>query len=52
MPHLDTVLDGPQAWDADPVIRRAVEIRDGVIRNPEILSFQHRAPQYPHPQLA
>ncbi|HEY3735343.1 MAG TPA: N(5)-(carboxyethyl)ornithine synthase, partial [Streptosporangiaceae bacterium] len=51
MPYLATVLDGPQAWDADPVIRRAVEIRDGVIRNPEILSFQHRAPQYPHARL-
>jgi hypothetical protein len=24
-----------------------VEIQDGTIRNPAILSFQHRAPEYP-----
>jgi alanine dehydrogenase len=52
LPCLETVLGGPGAWDADPVIGRAIEIRDGVIRNPDILSFQHRAPQYPHPRLA
>jgi alanine dehydrogenase len=51
LPHLATVLGGPGAWDSDPVIRRAIEIRDGVIQNPDILSFQHRAPHYPHPRL-
>jgi alanine dehydrogenase len=51
LPHLAAVLGGPGAWDSDPVIRRAVEIRRGVIQNPDILSFQHRAPQYPHPRL-
>ena len=51
LPYLETVLSGPGAWDSDPVIGRAVEIRDGVIRNPDILSFQHRAPQYPHRRL-
>ena len=29
-------------------IRRAIEIRDGVIQNPKILSFQSRAAEYPH----
>jgi hypothetical protein len=43
-----TVLDGPQAWEADQTIRRAIEIHDGVIKNPAILSFQQRSPQYPH----
>jgi alanine dehydrogenase len=52
LPHVRTVLGGPEAWDRDQVIRKAVEIRDGVIRNPDILAFQHRAPQYPHPRLA
>jgi alanine dehydrogenase len=51
LPHLAAVLGGPGAWDSDPVIRRAIEIRGGVIQNPDILSFQHRAPQYPHPRL-
>lgn len=48
LPHLRTVLGGPAAWEADDILRRAVEIRDGVIRNPSILSFQHRSPDYPH----
>jgi alanine dehydrogenase len=47
--HLRTVLAGPGAWDRDETIRRAIEIRDGTIQNPDILAFQHRAPQYPHP---
>jgi hypothetical protein len=44
------VLAGPEAWEADPTVRRALEIRDGVIQNPQILSFQHRSPDYPHPR--
>ena len=48
LPHLSTVLAGPDAWKADPVIYRAVEIRQGVIQNPSILSFQQRAADYPH----
>jgi len=51
LPHLKTVLAGPGAWDGDETIRRAIEIRDGTIQNPDILSFQHRAPQYPHQRL-
>jgi alanine dehydrogenase len=49
--YLKTVLGGPAAWASDETIRRAIEIRDGVIQNPAILAFQHRAPQYPHPRL-
>jgi alanine dehydrogenase len=48
LPHIGSVLGGPQAWDANETIRRAIEIRDGVIQNPHILSFQHRSPDYPH----
>jgi alanine dehydrogenase len=51
LPYLGAVLGGPAAWDSDQTIRRAIEIRDGVIQNPDILSFQNRAPQYPHPRL-
>ena len=51
LPYLKTVLGGPAAWDSDETIRQAIEIRDGVIQNPAILAFQHRAPQYPHPRL-
>jgi alanine dehydrogenase len=49
LPFLRTVLDGPDAWESDETIRRAIEIRDGVVRNPDVLAFQRRAPTYPHP---
>ena len=41
-------MAGPAAWDANETIRRAIEIRDGVIQNPRILSFQGRSPEFPH----
>ncbi len=50
-PYLPIVMAGPAAWEADETIRRAIEIRDGVIHNPKILSFQGRSPAYPHPRL-
>jgi len=52
LPLLPTVLGGPDCWDATPTVARAIEIRDGVIQNPAILSFQGRAPQHPHRPLA
>ncbi len=48
LPFLPTVMAGPVAWDADETIHRAIEVRDGVIENPKILSFQDRAPHHPH----
>jgi alanine dehydrogenase len=49
LPYLEAVLAGPDGWAAEPTLTRAVEIRDGVIRNAKILSFQKRAAEYPHP---
>lgn len=51
LPYLPTVLSGPQAWDSDQTIRRAIEIRGGIIQNPQILAFQRRQQQYPHQLL-
>jgi alanine dehydrogenase len=48
LPYLPTVVAGPDAWDADVTIKKAIEIRDGVVQNPKILSFQNRAAEYPH----
>ncbi|TDU05509.1 alanine dehydrogenase [Streptomyces sp. 846.5] len=48
IPYLRAVLDGPAGWEADETIRRAIEIREGTIRNPAVLAFQHRSPDYPH----
>lgn len=49
LPHLRTVLTG--AWDSSEIIRRAIEIRDGTILNPRILSFQHRSSEHPHARV-
>jgi alanine dehydrogenase len=46
--YLPIVMAGPAAWDADETIRRAVEIREGMVQNPRILSFQSRAAAYPY----
>ncbi|CAN5335812.1 N(5)-(carboxyethyl)ornithine synthase [soil metagenome] len=46
LPYLEPVLTG--AWDGDDTIRRSIEIRDGVIQNPNITAFQNRAAEYPH----
>jgi alanine dehydrogenase len=46
--HLPVVMSGPEAWQADETIRRAIEIRDGRVENPRILSFQGRSPDYPY----
>jgi alanine dehydrogenase len=51
LPYLRTVLDGNEAWRADSTISRSIEIEGGRIRNPGILSFQHRSPTYPYPHV-
>ncbi|MEO6020032.1 MAG: N(5)-(carboxyethyl)ornithine synthase [Knoellia sp.] len=50
LPHLRTVMTGPQAWAKETTIDRAIEIQDGQIRNPAILSFQGREDSYPYVQ--
>jgi alanine dehydrogenase len=47
-PYLETVMAGPRAWREDETIERAVEIRDGVVMNPQILAFQDRQEDFPH----
>jgi alanine dehydrogenase len=49
--YLPTVLAGRAAWEADQTVSRAVEILDGTVRNADILSFQHRLPDYPHGRI-
>ncbi|WP_328351279.1 N(5)-(carboxyethyl)ornithine synthase [Mycobacterium sp. NBC_00419] len=48
LPHLATVMGGPDSWGGDSTIPRAIEIRDGVVLNRAILDFQHREDAYPH----
>jgi alanine dehydrogenase len=46
--YVPIVMAGPTAWDGSPTISRAVEVREGRVVNPRILSFQRRASAYPH----
>ncbi|WP_255584121.1 N(5)-(carboxyethyl)ornithine synthase [Dietzia sp. ANT_WB102] len=48
LPFLRTVMEGPAEWEQNLTISRAIEIHDGVIQNPSILSFQGREVSYPH----
>ncbi|WP_121258311.1 N(5)-(carboxyethyl)ornithine synthase [Nocardioides ferulae] len=49
IPFLRPVLEGAGGWDGDETLRRAIEIRDGQVVNPAILSFQGRSAEHPHP---
>jgi len=51
--YLPTVLAGPEQWQKDETIRRAINIEHGIIKNNAILAFQNResAPPY-HLQIA
>lgn len=46
LPYIAPVMRG--AYMEDETLRRAVEIKNGVIQNPAILRFQNRAHDYPH----
>jgi len=52
LPFLRTVMEGPAAWATSLTVSRAIEIHDGVISNPSILSFQDRESAYPHIRVA
>ena len=49
--YVPVVMSGPAVWDGDETIRRAIEIREGRIENPRILSFQGRSRTHPYPVL-
>ncbi|MER6138157.1 N(5)-(carboxyethyl)ornithine synthase [Streptomyces sp. NPDC001815] len=48
LPYLRTVMSGSESWRSDATVRNAIEIRDGVVLNPKIISFQRRSTVYPH----
>jgi alanine dehydrogenase len=50
-PYLPIIMEGPEKWEKSETIRRAIEIKDGVIQNPKILSFQNRSGEYPHLEM-
>ncbi|MRT94590.1 N(5)-(carboxyethyl)ornithine synthase [Ancylomarina sp. 16SWW S1-10-2] len=48
LPFLPIVIGGPKTWAKNAPISRAIEIKQGIIQNSKILSFQHRNKNYPH----
>ena len=48
LPFLPVVMGGANAWDKNITISKSIEIREGIIQNPRILSFQNREKEYPH----
>ena len=50
--YLPVVVAGRDSWQRNETIRQAVNIDDGVIQKPAILSFQKRQPYYPHAPIA
>ena len=46
--HLPTVLAGYESWQQNETIRQAINIDAGVIKKPDIISFQNRESLYPH----
>ncbi|MBY8846083.1 alanine dehydrogenase [Streptomyces sp. SP2-10] len=51
LPYITTVVSGEAHWAFDKTVDRAVEVRRGVVQNPQILTFQNRSPEYPHTVL-
>ena len=46
--HLPTVVEGRESWQINETIRRAINLDQGVITKPAILTFQNRESDYPH----
>jgi N5-(carboxyethyl)ornithine synthase len=48
IPFLPAIALGPDAWEKNETIRRAINILEGCVQNPKILSFQKRNQVFPH----
>jgi N5-(carboxyethyl)ornithine synthase len=46
--YLPTMISSRENWQKDETIRKAINIDNGIIQIPEILSFQNRKPDYPY----
>ena len=51
LPFIEIVMKGKDAWRENKTINEAIEIEDGVIKNPKILKFQNREEKYPHKKI-
>jgi N5-(carboxyethyl)ornithine synthase len=49
--HLPTVLAGHESWQKNETIRQAINLDKGIIKKPDIISFQNREDVYPYASL-
>ncbi len=49
--YVPTFAAGREHWQQNETLRRAINIDNGVVVKPAVLSFQNRHPDYPHPHL-
>ena len=49
--HLPTVLAGSESWQKNETIRQAINLDKGIIKKPDIISFQNRENEYPYASL-
>ena len=50
--HLPTIVAGPDKWQENETIRKAINIDKGVVQKVDILTFQNRQLEYPHAVIA
>ena len=48
LPFLPIVIGGHKTWEKNKTISKAIEIRNGIIHNSKIISFQNREKEYPY----
>jgi alanine dehydrogenase len=48
LPFLPIVIGGHKTWEKNKTISKAIEIRNGIIQNSKIISFQNREKEYPY----
>jgi alanine dehydrogenase len=48
IPYLSVVMGGEDAWQKSEEIKNAIEIKNGIIVNKNIINFQKRSQKYPY----
>ena len=48
--YIEPVMAGPDAWQENETLRKAIEIQDGIVLNKAVLAFQNRDENYPYPR--
>lgn len=50
-PYLNDLMKGETAWLSNPTINKAIDIKNGIIQNANIIKFQKRNFEYPYKKI-